>query len=141
MRVLIIEQKQGEYMRQLTLIYRQRLKTDSRMNKAFEYTFNAHEEHLNPSLDLFDCVEDIDYINNQLSKGNQSAWFCAEVKASWNGIEVSDYLGCCSYKSFDEFVNEKDGYIDDMISSVTDELEKRIKNIINEASKLDLKGE
>lgn len=45
-------------------------------------------------------------------KDNVWAWAQVEVRASYRGLEASDYLGCCSYESEEEF--KKGGYYDDM---------------------------
>ena len=50
-------------------------------------------------------------------------------------IILSDYLGCCSYKTFEEFI-ECD-YFKDMVHSATEDLKEEIvlhKDIINKAS-------
>jgi hypothetical protein len=52
---------------------------------------------------------------SRLMDGDLAAWFCAKVTASYGGFEGTDYLGCCSYKSLEDFTNEKDGYYTDMV--------------------------
>jgi len=44
--------------------------------------------------------------------GNVWAWCCVKVTACIDGIEGTDYLGCCSYKDEDDF--RKGGYFEDM---------------------------
>lgn len=53
-----------------------------------------------------------DWIEKELNDGNQAAWFCAECRATYRGIVESDYLGACSYKSYNDFIN--DPYWQDM---------------------------
>jgi hypothetical protein len=46
------------------------------------------------------------------------AWFCAKVTASRNDVELAvDYLGCCCYESYREFI-EIGGYYQDMRATV-----------------------
>ncbi len=51
-------------------------------------------------------------IESDLESGNTWAWCTVKVTASWNGVEESDYLGCCSYKSEADF--KGCGYFEDM---------------------------
>jgi hypothetical protein len=44
-----------------------------------------------------------DEILADLDRGNVWAWADAEVVASWNGFSGSVRLGCCSYKSEEDF--------------------------------------
>lgn len=66
-------------------------------------------------------------IFRQIAEGNGWAWCAVEVKAKWRGIEGSDYLGCCSYKSEDDF--KKDGYYTDMKREAYAEIIRRIKSL------------
>lgn len=51
---------------------------------------------------------------------NPYAWFCAHVMARYKGFQGHDYLGACSYKNEQDFMN--DGYYHDMKSSALDQL-------------------
>lgn len=51
-------------------------------------------------------------IYDQLDNGNEWAWCLIKVTAKYKGIEGTDYLGGCSYKSKNDF--EKDSYYKDM---------------------------
>lgn len=51
-------------------------------------------------------------IYEQLSNGNKWAWCMVKVTAKYKGIEGTDNLGGCSYKSEADF--KKDGYYEDM---------------------------
>ncbi len=54
-------------------------------------------------------------------------WFCAKVTASKEGIELAtDYLGCCCYNSYQEFINHND-YYGDMVKTVITEAKSNIK--------------
>lgn len=70
--------------------------------EGFTIRFYAHEEdtrHLD--------AEDIAEIKRMTDAGLQ--WFVAEVTASKDGIELgTDYMGDRFYKTFVQFVSEKD---------------------------------
>ena len=53
------------------------------------------------------------WVHDQLRSGNEWAWCCVWVVATWNGFEGDAYLGCCSYESEASFV-APGGYYDDM---------------------------
>ena len=61
------------------------------------------------------------WIEEQLRSGNEWAWCCVRVVATWNGFEGDAYLGCCSYESEASFVAPR-GYYDDMKSEALDDL-------------------
>lgn len=52
------------------------------------------------------------WIERQLDRGNEWAWCRVVVRAQWNGFEGWDSLGCCSYRSEQDFRNG--GYFEDM---------------------------
>ena len=56
-----------------------------------------------------------DNILQRINNGDLSAWFCAKVTASYKGFKWSDFLGCCSYNSIEEFTKEERGYYTDMV--------------------------
>lgn len=58
-------------------------------------SYHGHFEYDTPE----ENAEAEHWITGQLMRGNEWAWFCAKVTASWNGIEAADYLGGCSYES------------------------------------------
>ena len=64
----------------------------------------------------FSEQEDIDSITEQYNDGNEAAWFLARVKLEFEGVESdTEYLGGCSYESFDEFTGDYNGYFDGML--------------------------
>jgi hypothetical protein len=92
-------------------------------------TFEALQEDL--SIDgQFSEAADVKWVKDQLRQGNEAAWFCAKVTVSLrgHGIEATDYLGACSYKSFNDFTDEKDGYFVDMVNGLTDQLIPQLKD-------------
>ena len=91
--------------------------------RTFEETYKGvpmtlkltFEEEPLPLEDTFDDdIDNIQELYRQIDAGNL-VYFCAVMKAYINGVEFGwDSLGACLYKSFDEFVNEEDGYFPDM---------------------------
>lgn len=53
------------------------------------------------------------WIRKQLDRGNEWAWCMVEVRASVGSLSASDYLGCCSYRSREDF-ESPDGYYPQM---------------------------
>lgn len=60
----------------------------------------------------------------QLERGNLNAWFCAKVTATYDNFHGVDYLGCCSWDSFEAF--QKDAYYDSMVSQAIENLADEI---------------
>jgi hypothetical protein len=69
-------------------------------------------------------------IYRQLENGNEWAWCTIEVKGTYKGLEASDYLGCCSYKSEKDF--KKDGYYKDMQQTVFEDIQKQLEDILKD---------
>jgi hypothetical protein len=55
-----------------------------------------------------------DGVRQQLEAGNEWAWCTVKVTAEIPGTEFKgvDYLGCCSYKSLENFIECNDYYAD-----------------------------
>lgn len=53
--------------------------------------------------------------------GNEWAWCIAVVRVSYGGIDATDILGACSYKSEADF-RQPGGYFDDMIGEAIESL-------------------
>lgn len=49
-------------------------------------------------------------IKERLNAGDIWAWCCVEVRASWGGFVGRSYLGCCSYKSEEDFRKDSGQY-------------------------------
>lgn len=69
--------------------------------------------------------EDENRIIADLESGNEWAWCCVKVTATWNGFTGKDYLGCCSYASEDDFKVEG-GYYDDMKQQALEDLHRNV---------------
>ena len=96
--------------------------------EGFEIRFRAYPEDtlLN---DVFDDEHETEDLNLRILRG-ELKYFIANVVVSASGFEVgSEWLGCCLYRSYDEFCIEKDGYYDDMLRSAIIEAKENIKRI------------
>ena len=94
------------------------------------FQFTALPEDISYN-DQFDDPRDIEWIEDQLSIGNDAAWFCAKISllkadgtSEYKEVD-STYLGGCSYNSFDEFINTKDGYLQDMVNELLEALKNQ----------------
>lgn len=67
-------------------------------------------------------------INRRLDNGDVWAWASVEVRGYWNGIEASDYLGCCSYEDEADF-RKNSGYFEDMQQTILDEIQEKAEAI------------
>lgn len=83
--------------------------------------------------DVDQAVED--EIMDQLCRGNDWAWCCVRVVASWEGFHASDYLGCCSYASEADFLSGD--YYSDMRATALDNLNAAVQRTAQALSKLD----
>lgn len=68
-------------------------------------------------------------VRSAVARGNQWAWGDVRVSAELTGVNDIgyDYLGCCSYKSAADFI-ENSGYYEDMKNAALDELVGCIHN-------------
>lgn len=67
------------------------------------------------------------WIRRQLRQGNDWAWCTVRVVARWKGYEGEDFLGCCSYRSQEEFC-QPGHYFDDMKSVALDDLNTQLQS-------------
>lgn len=76
-----------------------------------------------------------DEIIERLNSGDDWAWCCVEVRASYAGIDGADYLGGCSYASEKDF--RKSGYyFEDMCERALDELADELERADQELEKV-----
>ncbi len=61
-----------------------------------------------------------DSIREDLNSGNEWAWCTVKVVVCWKDFYGSDFLGCCSYDSEEDF--KHGGYYDDMVDNALDDL-------------------
>lgn len=103
-------------------------------NDQIEISFEAQPEDISPS-DMFDeelmsdLQKTLDNDNDLQYCGVSHNWFCAKVTVSYKYFEATDYLGGCSYASYDEFVQEENGYFADMVQTCVDEINSEIETI------------
>lgn len=62
------------------------------------------------------------------AESNTWYWCDVEVKAIWENIEISEYMGECSYKSEKDFI-ENSGSYSDMVKTVKAEMKSRLENL------------
>ena len=72
------------------------------------------------------------WVRQELDNGNQWAWCVAKVTVSYQEVEASSYLGCCSYKSQEDFMIG--GYYVDMLQEAIEEL---ASNLLQVAARID----
>lgn len=95
-----------------------------------QFTLEALDEDSSP-IDSFgyDTEEENEQaakeIQEDIDSGNPYAWFVAKVTARWNGFHASEYLGCCSYKSEEDFKTES-GYYPQMRSEALAALNEQL---------------
>lgn len=75
------------------------------------------------------------WIQSELDSGNMFAWFYAICTARYRNFSSWDSLGCCSYKSQEDF--EKDDYYTDMKAQAIDNLADTIIDQYNELNELE----
>lgn len=68
-----------------------------------------------------------DWILGRLDRGDVWAWADVEVRATWNGLSESDYLGCCSYENAAAFT--ADAYYEDMKATALERLNARVTEL------------
>lgn len=99
----------------------------TRETEGIEITLTCEEEFVqirgNAMASGDDAVdrEAEQWVIDQLESGNPWAWCCAHVVVTWHGFKGEDFLGCCSYKSEEDF-REPDGYFDDMVQVAIDQI-------------------
>lgn len=103
---------------------------DTRTVGPFTVNTYALPEDLDPRDSFDECI--LDDVIDGIDSGRYE-WFCAQVTAEWEGIELaSDYIGGCCYDSFEQFANGQ-GYHADMIRNVTEKAGTRLREIADKA--------
>jgi hypothetical protein len=100
---------------------------------GLEVIFEAQEELEHPK-DHFSEQEDIDTVLTRFDCLSSSYWFCAKVTVrliDFPNVSASDFLGCCSYESFEQFYQyENRDYFADMVDSATAELTPQLSRLL-----------
>ena len=94
-----------------------------------EIIFDPQHEDIQPE-DIFLSPDDADYIQKIYDACENSyfvepMWFCSKVSVTFEDYEEDDYLGCCSYKSFEDFQKPGD-YYEDMVNNCIEAINKDI---------------
>ena len=93
--------------------YAQRLE-----NAGIEIHFEAKEEYA-----LIEQWTKSEQVKDDYESGNDAAWFMAKVWLSYSGVDSDkDYLGGCSYHSFDDFTGIDNESFDGMLKTCYDDL-------------------
>lgn len=111
----------------------------SMYSKTLEYKERPELEVIFEALPEFDHpkyhFEFEDDINFALVE-DSCRWFTAKITIKYKEcptLEADTYLGCCSYKSFDEFLEENSS---DMIAEALSELESKVLDVKSFVNKL-----
>ena len=80
---------------------------------AYEY-----EDDIAPDDTLWgsDDVTIVQWVHEQLKRGNEAAWFRCRVTVTDGDATGEDHLGACSYNTFEDFLT-LDDYFGDMVAS------------------------
>src|SRR3954470_9594247 len=73
-----------------------------------------------------DFSVDIAQINSDL-QWNQWAWCCVRVDVMYCGVRTHAYLGGCSYKSKEDFIQSNDYYSDMLYEALSDLAKELVK--------------
>ena len=100
---------------------------DLESKDGFDLKLNILVEH--HPIDWIDDDEELRKTYESLERYD-TVYFCAQVVASKNSIELaSEYLGCCHYESYQDFI-DSDDYIADMKDQVMTEAKQVIKSLV-----------
>ena len=92
----------------------------------FDIVFSVTHEDSEPDWD-FESEEAKQDTLRRIEQGDL-VWFIARVQAIKNGIVLgTDYLGCCCYDSYEQFVEASDYYADMVDNAVTEARETLTK--------------
>jgi len=95
--------------------------------QGFHIVCSIAYEDSHPSDYFDDSVDDIDDICRKIDNGTYQ-WFIARVEAYKNGILLgSDYLGCCLYESYQEFL--EDAYYEDLVAGAIMEAQENLNKL------------
>lgn len=73
-------------------------------------------------------------IKADLLAGNEWAWCCIKVTGTYYPLGASAYLGGCSYKSKEDFMQEN-GYYQDMQQEVLANLQDQVNQMVEHLTK------
>ena len=105
------------------------LRALTRDDVTIEVTCSPEDMHPDDSFGLDDPEEQKAIVDQILADAewNEWAWCCVRVRVSWKGFHADDYLGACSYKSKEDFIESNDYYAD-MVDNALEELNKELSD-------------
>ena len=80
------------------------------------------------------CIDDetdaanVAHVRDQIERGNDWAWCVVTVRLRYRGLEATDTLCGCSYRSREDFT-APGGYYDDMVHACLAELRAQIGDL------------
>lgn len=98
-------------------------------NSMAEIEFEAECEDMQPDMDepyLTKFLRKLEKDRYYQYCGVSANWFRAKVMVRYRGFEETDYLGGCSYKSYDQFVKLKGDYFTDMVQTCVDRINEQV---------------
>ena len=99
-------------------------------NGMAEIEFEAECEDMRPDMDepyLTKFLRKLEKDSDYQYCGVSANWFCAKVTVRYRDFEETDYLGGCSYKSYNQFVKLKGDYFTDMVQTCVDRINSEIQ--------------
>lgn len=93
-----------------------------------KFSVSMTEETDPPDEKMIEDAECRKWIRDQLDSGNQWAWCMVVVRAQWNKFQGEATLGCCSYKSQEDFV-QNSGYYEDLCMEAMNDLQESLEKI------------
>ena len=101
----------------------------SEEREGFTIKCYALPEDIDPR-DSFDPELEAEFDTFGKIERGELTWFCACVTASKAGVELaSDYLGCCCYETFADFI-QPDSYYTDMRKQVITDAKTKIAEML-----------
>jgi hypothetical protein len=100
-----------------------------------EWSIEVEPESM-PVEDMFgeEDRESLDKIYAEMDAGNVWAWAAVSVKGRWKGLESSRYIGGCSYKDQQDFIDNS-GYYEDLKEEVRSDLQEAAAAIVSAVNK------
>lgn len=107
----------------------------TRKSKGLVIRFNPEPEFESPEncFDSGDVTVDkkmVAEIVRRALNGDPYAWFCAHVRVTYCDTLTADtYLGCCSYDSMRDFIDNS-GYYNDMVDECIADINAQLSKLI-----------
>lgn len=108
------------------------MKIKALTTKDVTITVTPEQEDITPQ-DYFNSIdgntEVATAIEQQIATGNSYAWCTIEVQCTFKQLVATEYLGCCNYKSEQDFIDNS-GYYQDMVNACLADLNNQIAEIV-----------